>query len=138
MLTELIEQHFYRSYLPDSANEQIRAALQLQFPEASDFKVGTAEFKRYERVRKELEAVHQNRLFNDSAQFETIYLDTDFRRGICPFTLPSISTDEELPVVFIEERARISSLFSQVVRSDTAGALSLLNTLQSNISPTDF
>ncbi|WP_201981194.1 hypothetical protein [Hymenobacter rubidus] len=138
VLTELIEQRFYSSYLPDSANEQIREAIQLQFPQGSDFKLGTEEFRRYETVRKELEAVQQNRLFGDSARFKTIYLDTDLRRGIHPFTLPPASQATESPDAFSQLNIRINLLFSQVVRSDTADAIHQLNALQSDILPTDF
>jgi hypothetical protein len=140
VLTEVIEQRFYKSYLPDSANQQIQQALQLQFPQSSDYKLGTVEFNSYEAARKQLETVQQNRLFNNSSRFKTFYLDTDFRRALYPFALPSAPTaaDEEIPEVFIEEQARIRSLFSQVVRSDTSSALNQLNTSQSNISPTDF
>ncbi|MBR7719185.1 hypothetical protein KCG47_01945 [Microvirga sp. SRT04] len=138
VLIELIEQHFYSSYLPDSANEQIRAELQRQFPQSSDYKVSTVEFQHYETVRKELEAVQQNRLFNDSARFETIYLGTDLRRGLVPFTLPQLSQSADTTDAFARLNIRINSLFSQVVLSDTSIAIHQLNTLQSGIVPADF
>ncbi|MCI1187321.1 hypothetical protein MON38_07800 [Hymenobacter sp. DH14] len=137
-MTELIEQHFYSSYLPDSANEQIRQAIQLQFPQGSDFKLGTVEFERYRTIRKGLEAIQQNRLFNDSARFKTIYLGTDSRRGLYPFTLPPSSQPTEHPDAFVRINARINSLFLQVVPGDTSVAMQQLNALQSAISPADF
>ena len=138
VLTELIEQRFYSNYLPDSANEQIRQALRLQFPQSSYYKLGTEEFKHYEAVRKELEAIQQNQLFNDSARFKTIYLDTDLRRSLYPFALRPASQTAETPVAFDEINTRINSLFSQVVLSDTSVAIQQLNALQSHIGPADF
>lgn len=138
VLTELIEQRFYSSYLPDSANEQIRQVLNLQFPQSLNYKLGSIEVKRYETVRKRLEAIQQNRLFNDSARFKTIYLDTNPHRRLSPFTLPPALQTTETPDAFTEEKVRINSLFSQVVPRDTSVAIDQLNTLQSGISPSDF
>ena len=138
VLTELIEQRFYSSYLPDSANEQIWQALQLQFPPSSYDERDTVAAKRYEAVQKSLKAVQQNRLFNDSTRFETIYLDTDLRRGIHPFTLLKPARIAELPAAFAESNGRINSLFSQVVAGDTTVAMNQLNVLQTDILPADF
>ncbi len=138
VLTELIEQRFYSSYLPDSANEQIQKVLQLQFPQSSTYKLGTVAFKRYETVRKELEAIQQNRLFNNGALFETIYMDPNSHRHLSPFTLPRALQTAGTPDAFTEKKARINSLFSEVVPGDTSAAIIQLNTLQNNILPSNF
>ena len=138
VLTELIEQHFYSSYLPDSANLQIRQVLQLQFPQSSDYKLGSVEFKRYEIVRKNLEATHQNHLFNDSAQFKTFYLDTGSRRELYHFALLPTAQTAQVSVVYTKIHARINSLFSQVVQDDSVAAITQLNLVQSAIAPVDF
>jgi hypothetical protein len=124
--------------LPDSANTIIQQEFDKQFPQGFYGEKDTSVIKRMLATQEALEAIQQHRLFNDSARFKTIYLSTDSRRGLYPFTLPPASQPAEIPDAFVRINSRINSLFSQVVPSDTSVAMQQLNALQSSVYPADF
>lgn len=135
VLTELIEQHFYRYYLPDSAANLIQQELEQQFGQSDYDERDTVEAKRFAVAQKRLEIIAQNRLFNDSAQFQTLYLDITSRWGfLTRIDLPkSAPTTEGGRYV-----AELNSLLSQIVLPDMPAAIIRLNRPSNNILPSDF
>ncbi|ALW86384.1 hypothetical protein AUC43_15595 [Hymenobacter sedentarius] len=137
VLNELIEQRFYGSYLPDSARELIFQELNKQFSPDSFNERDTALAKRYERVKKSLEASQQNRLFNDSAKFKTFYLDTDSSRRVLSF----VSLKPEDPLidsVFLRHYVKLNAIIAQVTPSEKQITATQLSMLQQNISAPNF
>jgi hypothetical protein len=70
ILTELIEQHFYNGYLA-----QVSSELESKYPNPSIDFADTAEFQ------KDL-ILLQNKLFNDTAKFETICYRPALKHGL--------------------------------------------------------
>ncbi|WP_460619292.1 hypothetical protein [Hymenobacter ruber] len=134
VLTELIEQRFYSKYLSDSVSEMIQRQLDAQFPQGYYSIKDTATIKRYITAQQALDAVQQNRLFNDSSHFKTIYLDTSSRRGF----LTKIDLPHSTPPEGGRYFAELNSLLSQIVLPDMPAAITQLNLPNNDIFPVDF
>lgn len=147
VLTELIEQRFYGLYLPNSAQSDIENALNQQFPPSNYDVMDTATNARSHAAQMQLQAVQQNRLFNDSAHFKTVYLDTTSRRGLnsllslhpIPAVLADLeSSDSSSLASYHAFYFRLNEMVANVAPKDKELAVGMLNTLQRNISSTDF